>query len=211
MDRVKILCNKDRVLMKEFSRRCIDDLRDHLIFKVFFTLFRGFMDANVQKETDKDRLIIEHAASAFLAGKDFGDADVDGMFEKTKGVDREFIKKISTLPLSIDVRYTDIGDIRKKRIRVLSRMVVELLNNWNDPIPFIDVVKKTYTDSQFNGIIKDMLHLYNLETIKLTGSIRLLYPADIAKGLFTDALFNMMEQIREVTAREFTKRVYGDI
>jgi len=124
MDRVNILCSKDVFLMNEFSRRCIDNLKDHFMFRVFSSIFHDFMDANVQKETDKDRLIIEHSAAIYTSGKNAEDIDLETIFEKTKDVDKRFIKKISVLPLLIEIKYSDIREIRKKRIKILSGVVL---------------------------------------------------------------------------------------
>ena len=211
MDRISILSSKDSALMNEFSRRCIDNLKDHFMFRVFFSVFNDFMDMNVKKETDKDRIIIENSVSYYETGRNIGDIDLETVFEKTIDVDKKFIKKISILPLSIDVRYNEFKEIRKKRIKIISGVVFELLRRWEDSVPFANVVRDVYTEIRFKEVIKEILQLYNLETMKVTNSIMPLYPINIAKDLLAGTLFNVMEYMKEVTTRESVRKIYGGL
>jgi len=77
MDMVGVLCDRDREMMLEFSGLCVRRLNNHLPLKIFLSLFQPFLDANVLKEVEKDRLIIEHAAAGFERGQTSADVDVD--------------------------------------------------------------------------------------------------------------------------------------
>jgi hypothetical protein len=118
MTRVDILCDTDREMMLEFSSLCVGHLNNHLPLKIFLSLFQHFLDANVLKEIEKDRLIIEHAAAVFERGKGRAAVDAEEVFEMTKKTDREFIKNCRTL-FSIELRYDDFAEIRKRRIILL--------------------------------------------------------------------------------------------
>lgn len=209
MNRVSILCNKDATMMNEFNRMCIDDLNEHFMFSLFLPLFHEFMVANVQKETDKDRLIIEHAGSAFMEGKSPEDVNADAVFETTKDVDRGFLKKISHLPLLVMVKYDDIKDTRIDRIRLLTLTVFELLGKWGSNMNFSDAVRNAYSEGQFKKIINGILRLYNRETKILAESINVLPPINIAKDIFVETLFGVMEKAREETSRELVRMVYA--
>src|SRR5208283_2311440 len=130
-------------------------------------IFKKRMDINVRKEVEKDRLIVEHASAAFHRGGEIGSAYVDEVFEKTKDVDREYIRKLSLPMVSIEVRYEDFADIRKQRIGSLSRAVCSMLSAWDASESFENAVKKTFSAGQFQETIGEILHLYNLETMKL--------------------------------------------
>ncbi len=69
MHKVKVMCDRDREMMQEFSGLCIMRLNEHLPFKLFLSLFQHFLDANVLKEIEKDRLIMEQAAAGFEKGQ----------------------------------------------------------------------------------------------------------------------------------------------
>ena len=66
MDKIEILCAKDREMMHEFSRRSLHAVDRSLLSRTL-SFFSSYLDGNVRKEVDKDRLIIREAAAAFEA------------------------------------------------------------------------------------------------------------------------------------------------
>jgi len=209
MHRVDVLCVRDREMMLEFSGLCVRRLNNHLPLKIFLSLFQPFLDANVLKEVEKDRLIMEHAAAGFEKGQTSADVDVDELFEITKKVDREFLKKLSTPVFSMEVRYDDFAEIRKKRILSLVNMVFDLLCNWHAPLPFPDIVKNTFAEESYQSLLSEVLHLYNVETRLLSNSITLHGPANRVKHLFAEKLFDTMEKAAGDIAVVYTRKVYA--
>jgi hypothetical protein len=208
MNKVEVLCDRDREMMLEFSGLCVRRLNAHLPLRLFLSLFQHFLDDNVLKEIEKDRLIIEHAAEGFERGRGSADIDVDGLFEITKKVDKEFLKKLSTPVCSMEVRYDDFSEIRKKRIVYLVNMVSDLLCNWHAASPFSDIVKNTFAEKSYQELLREVLHLYNVETRLLSNSITFHGPAGRAKDLFADKLFDTMEKAAEDIAVSYTRKVY---
>jgi hypothetical protein len=210
INRVDMLCGADGEMLLDFSRLCITRLGNYLPLKLFLPVFRHFLDANVLKEIDKDRLIIENAAAAFEAGKDRAAVNVDELFEMTKKVDHEFINRSSNAFFSIHVRYADFAEIRKKRILSFVGMVFDLLGNWHAGLLFADVVKRTFEEQRYSEILREILHLYNLETKMLGNSITFHGPAAKLKDLFAEKLFVIMEcTAGEITA-EYARKAYAD-
>lgn len=210
MKKAETLCNNDREIMSEFSRLCLKRLDSYLPLKLFLSVFQHFYDANVLKEVEKNRLIILHAAAAFHKGQERGEIDVTELFEMTKGVDHEFVKKVSNPFFSLTIRYDDFAEVRKKRIDSSISMVFELLRNWQDELPFADNVRSTYEENIYREVISEMLHLYNLETRMLSNSITLHGPAGRAKDLFAEKLFTTMEKTAKDIAALHTLKVYAD-
>ena len=208
MDMVGVLCDRDREMMLEFSGLCVRRLNNHLPLKIFLSLFQPFLDANVLKEVEKDRLIIEHAAAGFERGQTSADVDVDELFEITKKVDKEFLKKLATPVLSMEVRYDDFAEIRKKRIVSLVNMVFDLSCNWHAALPFSDVVKNTFAEESYQELLREVLHLYNVETRLLSNSITFHGPANRVKDIFAEKLFNTMEKTAGDIAVTYTRKVY---
>jgi hypothetical protein len=208
MNKVNMLCDRDREMMLEFSGLCVRRLNNHLPLKLFLSLFQSFLDANVLKEVEKDRLIMEHAAARFERGRASSDVDVDELFEITKQVDREFLKKLSTPVFSMEVRYDDFAEIRKKRILSLVNMVFDLLCNWHAALPFPDIVKNTFAEENYQSLLNEVLHLYNVETRLLSNSITLHGPANRVKHLFAEKLFDTMEKAAGDIAVAYTRKVY---
>jgi hypothetical protein len=210
VDKVGILCEKDRVMMEEFSSRSLDRIRGNSLLLASLPFFSSYCAANVKKEVDKDRLIIEEAAQAFQAGKPVCDLDLEEIFEKTKAVDKQFIQSLRIPSFSLAVRYGDIADIRIQRIWRISRAVYELLREWPDTGSFADIVRKVYSGKEFKEIIMDILRLYNQETRMLSHSIRLIPPFNSAMSSVTETLFQAMESVTEDVADTYTTQLFGD-
>jgi len=208
MSKVDVLCDTDREMMLEFSRVCVSRLNNYLPLKLFLSPFQHFLDANVIKEIEKDRLIIKYAAELFEAGSIRDEMDINGIFEKTKKVDEEFINKLSTPFFSIAIRYDDFAGIRKKRIAALVNMALDLLGNWQDGLPFYDIVKTTFEEESYGEALREVLHLYNVETRMLSNSFTFHGPAGKVKDLFAERLITTMEETALEIALVYTRRVY---
>jgi hypothetical protein len=210
VSRVDMLCDHDRELMSEFSRVCIRRLGKYLPLKLFLSLFRQVLEVNVQKEIEKDRLIITHAAAGFDEGKDRAAMDIDGLFEMTREIDNDFVKKMATPLFSIEVRYEDFSAIRKSRIVCLVNMIFDLMGKWRDVLSFAANLKNTYTGKRYGEVLGELLYLYNIETRMLSNSFTFYGPAGKVKDLFAEKLFATMEGTAEDLCEEYTRRVYGD-
>ena len=207
---VGALCDHDKGMMLEFSGVCVRRLGRYLPLRFFLSAFQHVLDANVLKEIEKDRLIIEHAATGFESGMDKTAVSVDELFEKTKGIDDEFIKKLSTPLFSIEVRYEDFAEIRKKRIVSFVDIVFDVMGRWQDALSFAGNVKNTYTEKDYREVLREVLHLYNVETRMLSNSFTFSGPAGRVKDLFAEKLFTTMEKTAEDIAAEYTRKVYED-
>jgi hypothetical protein len=210
VDKIGILCEKDSVMMEEFSSRSLDRIRGNSLVLASLPFFSSYFAANVKKEMDKDHLIIEEAGQAFQAGKPACDLDLEEIFEKTKAVDKRFLQSLRIPSFSLSVRYGDIADIRIQRIWRISRAVYELLREWPDTGSFADIVRKVYTGKEFKDIIMDILRLYNQETRMLSHSIRLIPPFNSAMSSLAETLFQAMESVTEDMADTYTSQLFGD-
>ncbi len=209
LSRAIVLCEQNKELMLQFSDRCILRLKNQLLLKPIVSLFQHFFAANVLKEVEKDRLIIEFVVAGFEQGKKRNDLDVNELFEMTKAVDADFIKKSANPLFSMKIRYDDFAEIRKRRITAYINMLFDLLSNWQDVLSFNGVVKRTYPEHAYRGIITGILHLYNKETKMLSNSIDFHVPAGKAKHLIAEKLFSVMEKAATEVAASFTRRIYA--
>ncbi len=207
MDKVDILCDKDRLMMHEFSRRSLDRIKGGSLLSLALSFFPSYLDGNVRKETDKDRIIIIEAAAAMQAGRPACDLDLEDIFEKTKVVDKAFLDSLLVPSLSLSVRYSDFADIRIQRIWRIARTVYSLLDKWPAGGSFSDAVKKAYTKKEFRKIIIDILHLYGQETRMLSDSIRSPFQRSIRE--YSEALFQAMESSMEELAGHYAEQIYG--
>ncbi len=172
--------------------------------------FSDYLDANVKKEVDKDRLIIETAAGEYAAGKASCELDMEDIFEKTKRIDRAFMDTLFIPTLSFHIRYSDFADIRIQRIWLISKTVYALLKNWPDTASFSEAARSAYTETEFRERLTRILHLYNEETRILSKSIRLFGPLNKAVNSFADAMYQAMEDITSDISDLHTNRIFGD-
>jgi hypothetical protein len=207
MDKVGILCEKDSTMMHEFSRLSLDRISGRSLLSVAISFFSSYLETNVQKEVEKDRLIIEEAAAAFESGQEACDLDLEDIFEKTKKIDKAFLDNLMIPSFSISVRYSDFADIRIQRIWRISRTVYSLLGNWPDGTQFTDAVRAAYTGKEFKEIIVEILRLYGLETRMLGDAVR--SPFHKAIRAYVETLFHAMEEAMEEVANSYTKKIYG--
>jgi hypothetical protein len=208
MSELDVLVSRHSEMIRKFSSRCSRRIEGYGPLRVLLVPLYWFLEANVEKEIDKDRLIIEWAVAAYHDGTDLSVVSREELFEKTKHADAAFLKKVSLPPLP-DVRYQDFAGIRKKRIDVLFGTVYDLMKNWKGDNSFSETVKKTYSPGQFSEIIIDILYLYRLETRMVAASVELPSPAKKVKDLIEPKLYAVMERVAEEIAREYTEKIFA--
>ncbi len=208
MNRVRILCDRDRDLLDEFSRRSLKGVQTGSVRSAVLRFFSSYLDGNVRKEAEKDRLIIEESAAGFESGRPACDLDLEDIFEKTKRTDRDFLDSLTVPAFVVSIRYSDFADIRIRRIWRLARSVYDILSVWPETASFSDAVRKAYTGDEFRKILIEILHLYSLETRALGGSIR--SPFHSAIAAYSNALFAAMESATEELAEACARELFRD-
>ncbi len=208
MDKVGVLCDKDKAMLDEFSKRVLQRISGRTLF-LHLRFITDYLEANVRKEAEKDRVVITHAAAAFPSCAGDEALVVDTLFEETKTVDAAFVKTLFIPSIAITVLYEDIADIRKKRIRLLLEAVYGLLAQWGDAASFEECVRKAYSKQRFKEDLSEMLHLYSLEIRNLNNSIKFLPPFKGAVNFFADALFDAMQGASTDLVRDCGKKIFG--
>jgi hypothetical protein len=209
VDKVAELCSLDHVFLSEYSRRSIGRIAGRSSVMPPLPFLSKYMEANVEKETEKDRLIIRYAAEALKPGESPEDAELDDLFEETKAVDRRFLKRLLIPSLSIHVSYEEIADIRKKRIELLASAAALVFGGWIPSLTFHNVVRAVFTQSTFTGSLADILHLYNLETRVVTRSVRFFSPLNRAITHFADSFFEAMEAVSQEMLSECSEKIFS--
>lgn len=209
MDRLFTLWAFDRDLLSRFSERSTELLTGRSPVSFTASLTTAYLRRNVEKEVEKDRFVIDHAAAAFDAGRLVSTADVDDLFERSKEVDRVFVRELVLPSVCIAIRYDDIEATRKRRILFLARFVENLLMAWPTDAALTDVFILRYSSGRFRDLIGEYLGLYCVETRQLANSVKFLPPFNRAMDLFLEELLEIMEQARAQVAQLFTDRIYS--
>lgn len=208
MDKTLVLGNAEDRLLHEYARRTFQLLTGGSSSYFHLPYLSSYLEANILKEVEKDRLIINQAAAAFAAGQPLSSMNIEELFERTKTIDKAFVEQSVIPSLAITVHYEDFADIRKARISRVAGIVYDLLGRWADEIHLADVVRTTYSSSQFCDRLFDVLHLYNLETRQLGNSIHLFPPFSHALDNFAEELYEVMEQAAGELTKQYCDAIY---
>lgn len=209
MDRFNQLSEEYRLLMHTFSKRTIDLLKRQPFFKLLFPAVSKFLDENVEKEIRKDILTMRLVFNAYELEKKVSEKELEEIFEKTKEIDEEFIKKTRGLPLSLDLSYEEIGAIRRRRIQFLAKLVCDILSHWEDDGDLHETFRLLYKKEELRKVLLQLLHLYNLETRHITGSIKLPLLFQGAKEAISKNLYHAMETVAKEIAEEWSNKVFN--
>ncbi|GAB4390593.1 MAG: hypothetical protein Kow0025_23700 [Thermodesulfovibrionales bacterium] len=208
VDPVSALCQWDRGLLRDFDSRSVAELKRHCpAVRALMPFLADFREANIQKEADKDRLIIEKSAEAHLGGS--GGVDAEEIFEMTRDLDRAFVRKLSRARLSVRLDYEEIRPLRTERIALLSETVGRLLGGWDGSGALADAARRAFTRKGLESSVFHILRLYSQETRALSRSMRLPLFFGLAAGALSRQLYEAMEAVSAELASETAAAVFG--
>jgi len=209
--KIDILCAMNRHMMHEFSRRTAEDLAKSMLFRRVLPPFRSFLDLNVEKEVDKDRLAIVAAAAAQRAGESPSDVDIGALLESARAIDEVFSRRASLFPVSIDIRHEVLEPIRRSRIELLVVTAHRVLAQWHETRRFRDAVAAVYSEEQFRALLREILSLYGKETRLLSNSVRVPFVVAGARNTLARIIYAAMEDAGKRLAGELARDVYRRI
>src|SRR3970040_364932 len=120
----------DGRMMQEFSARTVRRLEDHSLFKLLLPVFRSFLEINVRKEIEKDRVAIMRAATVQRAGGTPGPADLEALLQQAREIDQRFLREAAVFPVNIQIEYRDIEQFRRRRIEMLLAAAHAVFARW---------------------------------------------------------------------------------
>jgi len=208
VNRVNVLCAMNRVMMETFSQRTVEGLKAYTLFRLALPAFQSFLDINVGKEVEKDRMVITRAALVLQSGIKPGPAHVAALLQEARKIDQTFLRKASAFPIDIQIQYQDIERYRQQRIELLLQTSYRILTQWQDVSSFRAAVNELYSESQFRDLLQDILMLYARETHMLSRSVRIPHLLTLARDAITQAISNVMKQQAEALAKSLAHTVY---
>ena len=208
MDKVGLLCAMNRFMMEEFSRHTIENLKAYNLFRVMLPSFKSFLSVNLEKEVEKDCLVLNYAASAAVAGKPPDHSGVKKLLLKAREIDQVFVQKVSIFPIAITIRYHDIELIRQQRIELQLKEAYQLLLQWKYPSSFRTSMAELYTREQFSDLLGEVLRLYSMETQMLSKSIQIPRILTFARDSLGQTLHSVMERSAVEVTTALCDKVY---
>jgi hypothetical protein len=203
-----VLCALDRLLLQEFSRRTVAALGRHTLFSLLLPPFRRFLDINVRKEIDKDCRAIRRAAAICASGAQPGVSDIDQLLGEARAVDQDFLRDAMIFPVTLRIPYSDIEPLRRQRIGRVLNAVCAILPPWRTTRSLRRVLPGIYSPAGFQGLLREVLQLYILETRALSGSVRLPQVMGFVRDQLVATVFSEMQQAADALAEEAAHSLY---
>ncbi|MGA9033752.1 MAG: hypothetical protein WB402_14650 [Sulfuricaulis sp.] len=202
MDKVRVLCAMSGAMMQEFSTRTAARLGDYTLFKLLLPAFRAFLDINVRKEIEKDRLVIMRAGSAPQ------EADIQRLLQQAREIDQKFLQQAAVFPVNIHIEYRDIEEFRRRRIERLLELAGRLLAQWETTPRFRAAVAHLYSRAEFESLLREILELYSAETKMLSRSVHIPQIFNFARDSLSETVHTVMVSVAKGLAAELTRKVY---
>ena len=121
--------------------------------------------ANLAKEVRKDTIVIRAAAAP-------ADAGLDVLVERTKSIDRDFLRRVARFPVEIVIRYEEIEPVRRRRIERLLAAAQRVLAAWAPGQGAREALCAAFPGAQLEALLHELLSLYGEETLALSRSVR---------------------------------------
>ena len=195
-------------MMREFSERTISGLRKHNLFKLILPPFKSFLEINLDKEVDKHREIITLANAALIQGRSPADADTELLLQKSLEIDQAFLHKAAALSSAIDIHYSEINPIRRRRIEYLLDANYKVLAGWDINRNFRGVIAGLFNPPDFGTLLRDVLYLYIEETRVLSKSVKIPRKLTFASNRLIDTVHTEMKNVADKLAVDLANTVF---
>ena len=195
-------------MMQEFSARTAARLGDHTLFRLMLPAFRAFLDINVRKEIEKDRLVILRAVDAQRAGSAPQEADIQRLLQQAREIDQKFLQQAAVFPVNIHIEYRDIEAYRRRRIERLLELAGRLLAQWETTPRFRAAVAHLYSRAEFESLLREILELYSAETKMLSRSVHIPQIFNFARDSLSETVHTVMVSVAKGLAAELTHKLY---
>jgi hypothetical protein len=195
-------------MLEEFSQRTTQGLKQHTLFRLMLGPLQSFLDINVNKEVEKDRQVILHAASLVQSEKFPTQQDTQHLLAMARDIDRAFLRETAIFPMNISIEYHDIEPIRQQRIQCLLSESHQLFRQWHTMTSMRNALATMYDAQQFYKLLFDILHLYSLETRMLSHSVRMPGLISFARDTVTQTVYVVMESVARQLSQELSGRLF---
>lgn len=208
MDKSRILFAMNAFMMREFSQRTVIGLKEYKLFKFLLPPFKSFLEINLDKEIDKQREIILCAMEAMKLDRPPADIYTHQLLQKARQIDQIFLHKASSISSAIDIPYHEIDQIRQRRIEHLIEAIYQILVEWKDTVKFRAVIAELYNRDQFQLFLKEILHLYIMETKILSNSVKIPLKLSRFSDSLKETVHTVMKNVADELVPDLTSKVF---
>jgi hypothetical protein len=195
-------------MLQAFSQRTVEGLKKHTLFRLALPPFQSFLDINVSKEVEKDRVVIVRASELQQSATRPVPDHVAALLLEARKIDQSFLRKATVFPVDIKIQYQDIERYRQQRIDLLLQASYRILSQWQGVSSFRTTVYALYSELQFQDLLHSLLGLYATETRMLSRSVRLPGLLSLARDSVTQTITNVMQQEAKTLASALAHTLY---
>jgi hypothetical protein len=208
MQRARFLARLNGRILHSYSRRTTTALRAALPLRLALPHLEPVLALNVDKEVEKDRLVILRASELAAAGTPDWNDVLPPLLQATKEIDREFLARIGAFPVDIVIRYEEIAPIRTRRMTLLFEASRRLHAARERNPRLRHALSATFSRDEFAHLLDQLFRLYAEETRSLSRSVRL--PALLVplRELIAQELLNVMQRVARPLAEEIAAAAY---
>ncbi|MFV1977538.1 MAG: hypothetical protein ACC651_17495 [Candidatus Scalindua sp.] len=170
--------------------------------------FQSFLDLNVTKEEKKDNFVISTAYHAIQEGKSLKEITIAPLLQEARKIDQKFLQQTFLLPISINIQYQEVEQIRRQRMELLLCAAYHLFEQWGNKPDIRSTFSKLFNQDQFSEWLYKILHLYNQETKILSHSVRLPSLLGLARNKLSNTIYSIMEDVSQQLITELTQIIY---
>lgn len=195
-------------MMETFSKRTVEGLKSYTLFRLALPAFQSFLDLNVGKEVEKDRMVIARAAKVYQSGTRPDSVHVAALLQEARDIDKSFVRKAAVFPINIQIQYQDIEHYRQQRIELQLQTSYRIFSQWQDMSSFRAAVNELYNEAQFRDLLHEILRLYAMETRMLSHSVHLPRLITPARDAVTQIITKVMEHEAKALVKTLVHTVY---
>ncbi len=175
--------DKDREIMNfagwflhALLHRCLKECGKN-IPAVQFPVFKKFLTCRVKRELEYYKQFLRLATILNDIKTGASEDDIDELLEDSRDIDRCLSRDILFLPTRVHFNYDEILPLRRRRAKKQVKLFQRLLT-MEGADDYHDLVRKTFSKSEFIELHNDILELYAEETFIINGSLTSIIDVD---------------------------------
>lgn len=211
MDAARVLAAVNGRILRAYSRRTTDALRAALPLRMALPHLEPTLALNVAKEVRKDALVIHRAGEVVAAGRAPDHHDLQGLYDASKHIDREFLVHSKAFPVGIVVRYDEIAPVRLERIELLLGTACRILEASRREPGVQAALRGSFAGAaQLENLLRELMRLYAEETRLLSHAVELPKLLVPAREKIAHRLLHIMSEVGARLAGDLARLVYRD-
>lgn len=197
-------------ILNAYSKRTTDALRAALPLRLFLPHLEPVVAANVDKEVQKDTLVILRAGELMKAGPLDWNEILPQLLQATKEIDRLFLSRVGAFPVDIVIRYEEIAPVRTRRMKLLHDAALKILSARDRDLHLRESIQASFSRDEFAQLLEQLFGLYAEETRYISRSVRLPIFLVPLREFIAQELLQVMLRVARPLALEIAAIVFQE-